>query len=662
MNQKLRRFIEPGLKLYLTVLSIFAVLTLFFSWQLAAVEFAAILILIIYAVRSAKRSQRGLLEYIESLTYDVDAAKSDSLVNFPFPMVVFRLEDYCVIWANQEFFDICGIRSPTLDLRITDIVPGFTHKWMTNGRSQCPDMYLLGERRFTVFGNIAHGSDLASHDYMGTAYWLDVTEAEEMREHYRESRPVVSIIVMDNYDELLKNLGDRAKNELRTKLEDTIGSWCEGRGGLFVRADRDRYLFVFEEQHLTGLIEDKFSILESVHSVVNTTGLRATVSIGIGKDGGGFEECYAFAEMALEMAMTRGGDQAVIKNRYNFEFFGGRGHEVERRTKIKSRVMANALSELITDSTRIYVMGHRFADFDSLGGAVGVCCIARKRGIPAYIVMDPDRNSCGPLLERLKESPEYAWVFVTPQEALIEADSGTLLVIVDTNRPEQVEDESLLQTCHRVAVIDHHRRAATYIQDAVLSFHEPYASSVCELVTDLLRELVDPEEILDVEAEAMMAGMVMDTKTFTLRTGERTFDAAAFLSRAGASTQDVKLMLQSDLKRTIARYRILQEAEIYRDSIAIASPPEPQDRVVAAQAADELLNILGVTASVVAYPTESGGVSMSARSIGEVNVQVILEGLGGGGNRSSAGVQLESITLDDAVAKLYEIIDDYLAN
>ena len=385
------------------------------------------------------------------------------------------------------------------------------------------------------------------------------------------------------------------------------------------------------------------------------------MSIGIGKDGKSFSEGFKFAALSIDMALSRGGDQAVIKNRFNFEFYGGRTAELEKRTKVKSRVMANSLTELMRDASNIFVMGHKYADLDSIGAAAGIVCAARKLGKIARIVVDPERNASKPLIRMLQELPLYAGVFVEKQDAILDADGNSLLVVVDTNRPEQTESEELLSSCNRVAVIDHHRRAATYIQNAALSFHEPYASSACELVTELLQYMVEPADILRAEAEALMSGIVLDTKNFTLRTGGRTFEAAAFLRRAGADPTDVKKLLQSDIASAMARYAIVQKAKVYKNGIAIASADTVQNRVIAAQAADELLNISGIQASFVVYP-EPEAVSISARSIGDVNVQVIVEKLGGGGNKSTAGAQVKGKTQTQVLRELVEAIDAFLAD
>ena len=664
MNKKIQRLVEPNIRLYLFFMVAFAAASLLFEqYILAAVEGGVILFLVICSLFVSRRRRRELMEYIESVTYDADTAKNNTLLNFPLPMAVFSLNDSRVIWANQIFFNMCGVSGSRFEARLDELVPDFSGKWLLEGKTQYPGLLTMGGRKYQIHGNIIRPSEENAepgHGYMGIAYWVDVTEYDDIRIKYEDSRPVIATIVIDNYDELVKNHPDRIKNDLRDAVEDVISQWCDGKDGFLRRYDRDRYVFIFEEHWLPAMKAERFTLLEQVHSVVSPSGIHATISIGVGHDGSGFEEDFQFSSLATEMALSRGGDQAVVKNRFNFEFFGGRGNEVETRTKVKSRVMANALAELIADSSRVFVMGHKFADLDAVGSSVAVCCIARKKGKLCRIVIDPVKNSAQLLIDRLKNEPEYKNAFITPQEAMLQADGRSLLVVVDTNRPEQVEDKNLLDACNRVAVIDHHRRAATYIQNADLMFHEPYASSVCELMSEVLQEVVDTEDILRCEAEAMLSGIVLDTKNFTIRTGERTFDAAAFLRRAGADTTEVKKLLQNDMEHTVARYKILQSAQLYRGNIAVAVPQTPQDRVVVAQAADELLNISGVEVSFVVCPTEDGGANISARSIGDMNAQMIMEKLGGGGNRSAAAAQLHDTSLRDAVNSLFTAIDEYL--
>ena len=663
MNNKFQKIIAPGTRLYLIIMVVFAAVTFIFNEKLAIMEAAVIVILVVYSLLDARRRRKQLVDYIEDVTYNAESAKNNTLMNFPLPIVVFKMDDHQVIWGNQIFFNLFGKAKPSFDTTLTEIVPGFTSKWLLEGKTQYPGLVQVDGRKYQLHGNIIRGREedveAPGRSFMGITYWVDVTEFDDIKLEYEASRPATMILVVDNYDELIKGVTDRKRMELRGMIDEEISAWCEGKGGLLRRYDSDRYMFIFESRYLKDFTDAKFSILEQIRSVISPSGIHATLSIGVGRDGAGFDENFTFANLAIEMALSRGGDQAVIKNRYNFEFFGGKGMEIETRTKVKSRVTANALAELMRDSSQIYVMGHKFSDLDSVGGAVGIACIARKLGKSAKIVVDQEKTASNMLIDMIKATEEHRETFITPDEAMLGADSRTLLVVVDTNRPEQVESRSLLESCTRVAVIDHHRRAASYIQNAALSFHEPYASSVCELISELLQELVEQTDMTRAEAEAVLSGIVLDTKNFTIRTGERTFDAAAFLRRVGADTSEVKKLLQNDMEHTVARYKILQSAKVYRGNIAIAVQETEQDRIVAAQAADELLNISGIQASIVAYATADGGVVVSARSIGDVNVQLILEKLGGGGNKSAAGAQVNNMSLRDAVNTICASIDEY---
>ena len=661
MNKNLKRLAEPGVRMYLFFLVVFAAATLFFKmYYLAAAEGCVILLLLVYSFFAKRKGTKQLMAYIEAVTYDTENAKNNTLMHFPLPIAVFRLDDSRIVWGNEMFFDMCGSTGTRVDARISDMVPEFSGKWLLEGKNQFPSLLEVEGRKYQLHGNIIRSANNdESSAFMGITYWVDVTDYDNIRIEYERSRPIAAVIVIDNLDEMTKNQTDRVKNDIRDAVEDKLNQWGEENGCIIKRYDRDRYLAIFENRYLEGMKEGKFRIIEDVHQVESPTGINATISIGLGVDAANLSEALQFANMSIELALSRGGDQAVIKNRLNFEFFGGRGLEVEKRTKVKSRVMANTLVELINDSSKVLVMGHRFADLDSVGSAVGVCCLARKCGVKANIVIDLNKNASHQLIDRVRREPEYRDVFIGRDDAMLHADGRTLLVVVDTNRPEQVEDPDLLEACNRVAVIDHHRVAATYIQNAALGFIEPYASSVSELMTEILQEVAEQSDILRCEAEAMLAGIVLDTKSFTIRTGERTFDAAAYLRRAGADTTDVKRLLQTDMADTVARYKIMQSAELYR-KVAIAAPRAPQDRIVAAQAADELLNISGVDASIVVAPDGKGGVFASARSIGELNVQIIMEKLGGGGNRSAAAAQFAGCDLETAVKKVYAAIDEYL--
>ena len=661
-NKKIKRLAEPGVGVCLFSLLVFAAASLFFrQYYLAAGEGAVCVVLLVYSLVVRRSRENQLTAYIESITYDTESAKNSTLIHFPLPMAVFRLHDSSIVWGNEMFFRLFGERSGRMDLRVVDLLPDFSGKWLMDGQSCYPGLVNLNGRKYQLHGNLIRserpGEDAA---FMGITYWVDVTEYDDIRLLYENTRPVTGVIIIDNLDEMCRNQPERVRNEIRDAVEDRLHHWCAACNAILRRYDRDRYLFVIQKQDLDALKQDKFSITEQVHQIESPAGIAASLSIGLGEDAPTLAEGLQFADMAVELALTRGGDQTVVKNRLSFEFYGGRGLEVEKRTKVKSRVMANTLAELVRDSSRVLVMGHRYADLDALGAAVGICCLARKCGTRVNIVIDREHNAVKPLIERLLREPEYRDVFVSPQEAMVAADGRTLLVVVDTNSPAQVEDPDLLDACNRVAVIDHHRVSASYIHNAALGFIEPYASSACELITEILQEVTEQTDILRCKAEALLAGIVLDTKSFAIRTGERTFDSAAYLRRSGADTTEVKKLFQTDMEHTVAMYKIMQEAEQYRN-IAIAAPSVPQNRVVAAKAADELLNVSGVDASVVISPDGKGGAFASARSIGEINVQILMEKLGGGGNRSAAAVQFENISLEDAVQKVREAIDDYLS-
>ena len=539
-------------------------------------------------------------------------------------------------------------------------MPEFTGKWLLEGKNRYPSLLQIEGRKYQIHGNIIRSERSEENSaFMGITYWVDVTEYDDTRLEYENSRPVAAVIVIDNLDELGKNQTDRVRNDIRDSAEDKLNQWCAECHGILKRFERDRYLLLFEKRYLEEMKAGKFRIVEDMHQIESPNGITATISIGLGVDAANLSEALQFANMGVELALSRGGDQTVVKNRLSFEFYGGRGSEVEKRTKVKSRVVANTLAELVRDSSRVFVMGHRFADLDSVGAAVGVCCLARKCGVKANIVIDPEKNASQLLIEKLRKEQEYRDCFIAPDEAMLRSDGHTLLVVVDINRPAQVEDPNLLESCNRVAVIDHHRVGANYIQNAALGFVEPYASSTCELLTEILQEVAEPADILRCEAEAILAGIVLDTKSFTLRTGERTFDAAAYLRRCGADTADVKRLLQRDMSDAVAKYRIMQGAELYRQ-VAIAAPEAPQSRIVAATAADELLNISGVDASVVVAQDTGGNVFASARSIGDLNVQILMEKLGGGGNRSAAAVQFGDLSVAEAAQRVRGAIDEYL--
>ena len=657
MNRKLARLLQPSFQLYFVCLVLFALISAFFSIPLAVVELAVVLALSVYSRQHSNRCRREIARYLENVTGTVDTATKDTMANSPLPMIIFRPESDDIIWTNDRFLQLTGEREHLFDAKLSALIPGFDSRWLMEGKNECPTEVEYGSRRFLVFGHLVRTGG-RSGGFLATTYWVDVTEFSLIRDQYQATRPVAAVLLLDNYDELMKNLTENQRSALVSEIDARLDEWVAESGGMLRRYQRERYLFVFDEQYLAKFVEDKFDILDAIHQVVNPSGINATLSIGVGKDGENYRELFQFANLSIDMALSRGGDQAVIRNKFTFEFYGGRSKETEKRTKVKSRVMANALSALVSDSSQVFIMGHRSPDNDCIGAAAGVCALCRKNGVPVHIIKEAAPPPAQELIDRLSPLPEYQDCFLTAQEALLIADSRSLAVVVDTNRPDQVQAAELLESCNRVAVIDHHRRAATYIEGAALNYHEPYASSASEMVTELLQYIVEPNQILRAEAEALLAGIVLDTKNFTMRTGGRTFEAAAFLRRSGADTAEVKKLYQNDLADTVAKYALIQNAQLYRDHIALAVSPQPVNRIIAAQAADELLNIMGIDTSFVVAP-DGDKVNLSARSMGDTNVQVILEKLGGGGNAAAAGGQVSGQSVDEVAQALKEAIDQY---
>ena len=658
MNRKISKLLQPSVQLYFVILILFALASALFSIPLAVLEAVVVLILGLYTRTSGHKRRREITKYIENITGNVDVATKDTMVNSPLPMVIFRPESDDIIWTNDRFLRLTGDREHLFDAKLSSVVPGFDTRWLLEGKNECPDHVSFCGRRFVVYGHLVRTGDKGG-GFLATTYWVDVTELCETRDKYLASRPVMAVLLLDNYEDLMKNLTENERSAIYSEINARLDAWVADTHGMLRRVERDRYYYIFEEQYLARFLEKKFDILDTIRQVSNPSGIAATFSIGVGKDGGSFQELMQFANLSIEMALSRGGDQAVVRNQFTFEFYGGRSKETEKRTKVKSRVMANALSALVADSSQVFIMGHKSPDNDCMGAAAGVCAIARKKGVPAHIIREAGSPPAKVLMDKLAHLEEYQDCFLSAQEALLLADNRSLVVVVDTNRPEQVQSLDLVQSCNRVAVIDHHRRAATYIEGAALNYHEPYASSASELVTELLQYIADPTDLTRAEAEALLAGIVLDTKNFTMRTGGRTFEAAAFLRRAGADTAEVKKLFQNDLEGTIAKYAIIQNAKLYREKIAIAVVDHTVGRIVAAQAADELLNIIGIDTSFVLYP-DGERVIISARSMGDTNVQVILEKLGGGGNAAAAGGQISGKSLSQVATELTQAIDQYL--
>ncbi len=655
MNKRLGRLLNYDVGVYFIFLLAFGVVSaLLGQYILAGVELAVTAVLFaLYLIFRANR-RKAIQAFIQKTE---DKINGSGGAESPFPLVVVRLTDNVILYVNHAFSKVADFQNAIAEVQIGDVLPDFTTEWLTSGKNVYPYDVTLGKRRYRIHGTAIRADDPQATP-MGVLYFTDLTELYQVRDEYIRSRPVVSIILVDNYEELTRNMSEAATSGLNARINNTISKWAQEYHGLLRRLEKNRFLLIFEKRDLKHAMEGKFSILEEIHDITGPSGLETSISFGLGVDGATFEESFQFAALAIEMALSRGGDQAVVKDRLNFSFYGGRTKEAAQRSKVHSRVTANSLMELIAQSSHVFIMGHKNADADAVGAAVGVACLCRKKGKPFHIVLDMDNNACQNLLEEISKEPEYKNVFISGQEALLLSDNRSTLIVVDTNRPDQVEYRSLLESIPKVCVVDHHRRAADYIQPVVVNFHEPYASSAAELATELLQYAVEQKDVLPIEAKALMAGIFLDTKSFHVRTSERTFEAAAYLRQLGADMVEVKKLFQNDFQDTMAKYQIIKSARLYRQQIAIAALNTTAPRKLAAQAADELLNISGITASFVLYPEEKN-IVISARSIGDANVQVILEPLGGGGNMATAGAQVSGSSVKDVLDALVASIDRY---
>jgi len=655
VNKKMNRLLRPGLGVYFVVMLGFCLAALLMDQTvLAGLEGLVTLILYATYLLIRKLRHRDLVKFLQKNEETLEATGKGKS---PLPAVVIRLNDGSILWTNNEFARITGFSDLMTEQFLSDILPDFSTGWLVDHKTEAPADVTIHGHRYRVYGTALKADDQFGTP-LGVLYFSDMTSLYQIRDEYIRSRPVVSIILIDNYEELTKNLSESAISTMNAKLNTAITEWTEPYHGLLRKMERNRFLFVFEKKDLNHAIEDKFSLLETIHEITNPSGLPASLSIGLGVDAANFDENYNFAALAIEMALSRGGDQAVIKDRFNFTFYGGKNKEAGYSSKVRSRVTANSMMELVAQSSQVFIMGHRNADLDAVGAAMGISCLCRKKGKKAKIVLDLENNSAQRLLEEILKVPEYKDVFISGQDALLQCDPHSTLIVVDTNRPDQVEHKPLLEAIPKICVVDHHRRAADYIENVAVNLHETYASSASELVTELLQYGVEKDDVLPIEAKSLLAGICLDTKFFNVRTGDRTFEAAAALQRLGADTTEVKRLLQNDFQDTMVKYQIIKSARLYRQEIAIAALNTPAPRVLAAQAADELLNISGISASFVLYP-DNDTVFISARSIGTANVQMILEPLGGGGNTATAGAQIPGANVKDVLDKLVASIDKY---
>ncbi len=652
-------FTESAFNTCFVLLVLFMIPAFFWNKYVFAAEAAIALLLFAYHRAAVSKRRRALDKYIKESVIKQENLSGSLMLSFPLPMAVVLMENRTVVWANERFTDMVG-SAHVFDKPITEICPELTLDWITEGGSVFPGSLAFGSRRYTLNGNLFSISSTGMRGLLAVIYFTDRTELLEAQEKMQDDATVIAEIVWDNYEEIGKNCDDSARSQITAKLDEAVNEWVSAEQGFMKKSAPDRFLLLFSERACRKFIDSNFDILNRASDIVAPeSGMPVTVSVGVGRGEETLAENLRGARIASEMAMSRGGNQAVVRKGTNFEFFGGRVVETERSSQVRSRIMANVLGNLVEESSNVVVMTHRGADADGLGAAAAVARIAQHYGKPFYVVVDRVHCDSPRIMEMLSAEEGYGDAFIDAQSAMVVSNSKSLLVVVDTSRRDYTEAPDLIDSFSRIAVIDHHRRSADYIMNASLNIQETVASSTCEMLCEMLQFIVPADKIRVAEATAMLAGIILDTRGFTVKTGSRAFETAAFLRRVGADPVTAKRTLQGNAAAYIEKTRLAGAASVYRDAFVIAVTPEETERAVAAQAADSLLDISGIQASFTVFSCD-GETCISGRSLGQVNVQMILEKMGGGGQLTSAGAQLRDTGVEEAAETLRGCIDRYL--
>ena len=650
-------------KIYLVVIAIILVILCVVEPKAIIPSILAYIAIFVYTIWSNNKRKTEISEHINELTVSVDKAAQSTIINSPFPLVVLETNGN-IIWKSSNFIkEFANIDTGTT---LTDVIKELKLKiensQNTNNISISESMK-IGEKNYKViaeYTKLREKEHKNSSEYMATVYFLDETNYVKLLEEYTNSRTCIGIIVLDNYEELMQRVTEEEKLKITSNAEKNIYSWVNEYDGLLVKSERDTYVCIFDQLNLEKIKEDKFEILDEIKEIKTQDNIQLTLSIAISENEKTNSEEYKSAKAVIDIALGRGGDQAIIKQNGKYYFFGGRTQEVEKRTRVKARIVAQALEELMNSASNVIIMGHTNSDIDAMGSGMGVYRIAKTIGKDAYIVNETNGTSLDNFINDLKDIEEYNDVIIDKAEALNKISADSLLVVVDTDKKNYVEAPELLDKTDKIVVIDHHRRGTDYIENAILTFHEVYASSACELVTELVEYAEKTVKLTKFEVEALYAGIMMDTKNFTFKTGVRTFEAAAFLRKCGVDIIKVKKWFQSDLETYNKISEIVAKSEIIDDTIAISiyDKEDSDANITCAKAADELLTISNITASFV-IGKMGDKIYISGRSIGDINVQLILEKLGGGGHITVAGAQVEGMTQEEVKQELINRINEY---
>lgn len=648
-------------KVYLIIIGCLIAIIAFYQPILALLLAIALIYLIYHYIVTIRDKEKEWAKYIEGLQEEFDSITKHAIFNMPFPLVILD-QDGIISWYNTRFLDMMD-EEDILNEHIDDFIPGLKVENILNNPVGNPLEIKYKNEYYGVYYNIVENKkSISTKDRVIVLYWVNKTDFMDLAEKYEDEKMAVCIAYVDNYDEVKGTTPEANRPLVLAEIDKIISAYGTMYNGIVRKYENDKYILIFEEKHLKQIESRKFDILDQIREIDKGNTISVTLSMGVGVNGKNPNENYEYARAAIDIALGRGGDQAVVKRNNNLSFYGGKTKAVEKRNKVRSRVISHALMQLIDQSDKVFVMGHRNADMDSFGASIGIIRAVKNRNKRVYLVLGGINPAIRNIYNRMKkEEPQYMDLIVSPEEALDIIDKNSLLIVVDNHKPSFMEVPELLDLTDKVVLIDHHRRGAEFVKDPILTYLEPYASSTCELVTEILYYMSDKMEMSKFEADALLAGITVDTKNFTFKTGVRTFEAASLLKRAGADTTSVRQLFRDDFDTFLCKADVIKNSKIVFDNIVIGRfEREMEDSIlIAAQTANDLLNIDGVEATFVLTLWE-GRVHISGRSFGTISVQLILEKLGGGGHLNSAGTQIEGKTLDQVEDMLIDAIEEYL--
>lgn len=670
LKGKLRRYLNWSL--YLTIVLILMDVAMYAQDIQMGAEFSGFIVLYVIIVLISNRRNRPLLiNELVNFATQYGTVQKQLLNDFEIP---YALLDYNsrFLWMNEKFTEITG-KDKNYHKSVTTVFPSLTKDILQKSEAVGSINVMLDDRNYRIsmkriyFDSVTRDSAIVAindtDEYLTAIYLFDETELNRYIRENEEQKLVAGLIYIDNYEEALDSIEDVKRSLLIALVDRKVNKYFTEIDALVRKIEKDKYFVVFKYKYLEQLSADKFKLIEDVKSIKVGNEMAITLSIGVGAGGVSYTQNYEYARMGIDLALGRGGDQVVVKEGEEVTYYGGKAKQVERNTRVKARVKAHALREIIESREHVVIMGHTISDVDSLGAAIGVYCAARVLGKKAQIVLNEVTTSLRPLVECFTEEKGYpADLFIKNEEALLITNKNTLVMVVDTNRPSYTECPELLNRTDTICVFDHHRQNSEVIENPVLSYIEPYASSACEMIAEVLQYFSENIKLEPSEADCIYAGILIDTNNFMTKTGVRTFEAAAYLRRAGAEVTRVRKMLRNDMAAYKARAEAVRHAEVYRGAFAISVCPADNiesPTIVGAQAANELLNIVGIKASFVLTEYQ-GKIYISSRSIDEINVQLIMERVGGGGHLNVAGAQLTNCTIQEAKRMIQDTIDEMI--